>query len=253
MPLPTRARARMKPFPHAKRKGSVPDFSVIIPTCNRPQFLAEAAASVLAQRDVEFELLVVNDGDALSPLPPDPRVRHLENGRRGAVAARNLGVDKARGRAIAFLDDDDVWIDPRHLAKAAAALNEGAAFTFADGEMRYEDGSPPRAFTLDATPASLSRDNTILISAVTYMRDLHHKLGPFDVTLPYYWDWDWYLRVARSGARLRRIASPVVAIRVHADNMSGEARRQARQDNLSALAHKHGLGNLRLRNHTDFV
>jgi glycosyltransferase involved in cell wall biosynthesis len=248
-----RGRARMKPFRRPSRKGSVLHFSVIIPTCNRPQFLAEAVASVLAQQNADFELLIANDGDALAALPQDPRIRHLENARRGAVSARNLAVAAARGHAIAWLDDDDQWIDPHHLAHAAATLTAGAAFTFGDGVMRYEDGSADRAFARDATAASLAQDNTILISAVTYTRTLHQRLGLFDAALPYYWDWDWYLRVARSGAPLQRIAKPVVAIRVHTANMSGEAQKQARQDNLAALAHKHGLGELRLKNHTDFV
>ena len=248
-----RGRARMKPFRRPNRKGSVPHFSVIIPTCNRPHFLAEAIASVLAQQDADFELLIVNDGGALASLPQDGRMRHLENARRGAVAARSLGVAAARGKAIAWLDDDDQWIDRHHLAMAAAALAGGADFTFGDGVMRYEDGSADRSFARDATSASLAQDNTILISAVTYTRALHQRLGPFDAALPYYWDWDWYLRVARSGAPLQRIAKPVVAIRVHTANMSGEAQKQARQDNLSALSHKHGLGELRLKNHTDFV
>lgn len=231
----------------------MPRFSVIIPTCNRPQFLAQAIASVIAQQDADFELLIVNDGDALASQPHDPRIRHLENATRGAVAARNLGVSAARGEAIAFLDDDDRWTDPQHLALAAAALDAGAAFTFGDGVMQYEDDRPPRPFARDATSASLAQDNTILVSAVTYSQALHRRLGPFDAALPYYWDWDWYLRVARSGARLQHIAKSVVAIRVHAENMSGEAQRQARADNLASLSHKHGLGALQLKNHTDFV
>ncbi len=245
--------ARMKLFPSTSRNSRVRYFSVIIPTCNRPQFLAEAIASVLVQQDVTLELLVVNDGEALLPLPPDPRIRHFENAGRGAVAARSLGVQSARGDVIAFLDDDDRWIDQRHLARAAAAFDAGADFTFGDGMMEYADGRPPQPFTHNATVESLARDNTILVSAVCYARNLHNTLGNFDATLPYYWDWDWYLRVAHSGAVLQHIPSPVVAIRVHAANMSGELQRQARLANLLALSEKHGLGPLELKNHVDFV
>src|SRR5882724_8836597 len=93
-----------------------PQFSVVIPTRNRETYLPQAVDSVLAQKDVSLELLVVNDGDPLQPTFHDPRVRVLNNHKRTAVPARNLGVEQAKGRFIAFLDDDDFWIDDRYLA-----------------------------------------------------------------------------------------------------------------------------------------
>jgi glycosyltransferase involved in cell wall biosynthesis len=231
----------------------VPRFSVIIPTCNRPHYLAEALASVLAQEEESLEVIVVNDGDPLPPFAGDRRIRHLENARRGAIAARNFGLAAARGDVIAWLDDDDLWKDPRHLSLAAAAISGGADFTYADGMMVFEDGSPRKTFAQDATRESLARDNTILISGICYRRDLHDTLGTFDPALPYYADWDWYLRVARAGCRLARIATPAVAIRIHAQNTSGDATQAARAANLAALSAKHGLGHLTLKTHVDFV
>ena len=242
----------MKPFPRANRKGRVPAFSVIIPTCNRPQFLADAVASVLAQRDAEFELLIVNDGLELPPLPADPRLRHLENARRGAIVARNFGIASARGGWISWLDDDDLWKDPLHLARAASRLADGADFTFADGVMQFDTGAPPRLFAKDASVETLARDNTILLSAVSYRRDLHDRLGGFEPSLPYYADWDWYLRVARAGFRIERIATPTVAIRIHGSNTSASSE-AARRENLQLLSARHGLGTIALKTHADFV
>jgi hypothetical protein len=99
----------------------------------------------------------------------------------------------------------------------------------------------------------LARDNTILISAVCYKKSLHQSLGKFDETLPYYWDWDWYLRVARAGARLDHCAESVVDIRVHAQNMSGNSNNIARKNNLELLCAKHNLVNVVLKSHVDFV
>lgn len=99
-------------------------FSVIIPTFGRPQFLRQAIASVLAQTNGSFEVIVVDDA---SPQPvaasDDPRVRVVRaavNG--GASAARNLGVEHATGEALAFLDDDDTWV-PERLALAESGLD----------------------------------------------------------------------------------------------------------------------------------
>ena len=231
---------------------SVPRFSVLIPTCNRPAFLAEAIASVLRQ-EADFELLVINDGDPLQPLPGGSRIRHLENARRGAIAARNFGVAMARGDVVAWLDDDDLWRDAHHLTRANAALRAGAAFTFSDGVMRFADGTPEQPFAQDADAASLARDNTILISGVCYERRLHESLGPFDAALPYYADWDWHLRVARAGHRLARIASPGVVIRTHGRNATASDTLPARQANLAAFSAKHGLGPLTLKTHADFL
>ncbi len=228
-----------------------PQFSVIIPTRNREHYLQEAVASVLAQQDIDLELLVANDGEPLSISFNDSRVRILENEKRTAVPARNLGVANAKGEFIAFLDDDDFFIDPQHLAKAMAEFRQHTDFYFANGEMRFADGTV-KLFDRNATALSLERDNTILISAVCYRRSIHQKLGGFDESLPYYWDWDWYLRVARGGFKLHHQKQAAVAIRVHQNNMStsNEASRRA---NLDALERKHKLAKIPLKNHTDFV
>lgn len=227
-------------------KTVLPDVSVVIPTRDRPQFLRQAVESVLAQRQVNLELIIVNDGTSPIPPHPDLRVRVLDNRQRGAVPARNMGVVSAAGRRIAFLDDDDWWVDERHLA---LSLSAAAPFTFTDGEFIFMDGSPPVEFAFGATAETLAMDNTILISGVCYEKSLHDNLGLFDEALPYYWDWDWYLRVARSGAMLRRIAVATVCIRVHAENMSGDQLETARRSNLAIFSSKHQLGRLELKNH----
>ena len=96
-------------------------------------------------------------------------------------------------------------------------------------------------------------DNTILISTVCYRRDLHKMLGVFDEALPYYWDWDWYLRVANADYRISRSNHVAAAIRVHPHNMSGSENRDARQANLDLLVAKHGMGKIILKNHLDFI
>lgn len=227
--------------------------TVIIPTRNRPHLLQQAVGSVLRQAGVELELIIVDDGEQPLPSFADPRVRSLTSTIHGGVHARQLGIDSARGTYIAFLDDDDWWTDGGFLSAALDAFNGGADFVFGDGEMIYEDGRPKQIFARDADVQSLASDNTILISSVVYRRDLHAALGAFDASIPYYWDWDWYLRVARAGFRLQRIARPVVAIRIHGENMSGPAQTALRQRDLDGLSTKHGLGKLVLKAHVDFA
>jgi glycosyltransferase involved in cell wall biosynthesis len=224
--------------------------SVIIPSRNRPRFLEEAIASVTAQTLRGLDIIVVNDGDESLSGNFAMGLRVIENGQRGPVAARNAGIRSAKHGLIAFLDDDDTWTDTQHLERAADRLSCGADFYFADGYLAFNDRRRENlSFCFEADTESLERDNTILISAVCYRRSLHDKLGEFDEALPFYWDWDWYLRVARSGARLYRHAFPSAAIRIHDANMSGPDTSESRQANLLAFARKHDLSNLRLKNH----
>jgi glycosyltransferase involved in cell wall biosynthesis len=227
--------------------------SVLIPTRNRPKLLQKAVASVLAQSLADFELIIVNDGS--EPLPHffDPRIRTLNSGEAGAVPARNMAAGAAKGNVIAWLDDDDQWSDQDFLKDAVAAMENGADFIFGDGQLVFSDGSPSQDYSRNADAKSLEHDNTILVSAIVYHANLHAKLGQFDETLPFYWDWDWYLRVARSGTKLHHIARPVVDILIHPQNMSGETNALARQQNLDRLAEKHQLPPLKLKTHLDLT
>jgi glycosyltransferase involved in cell wall biosynthesis len=94
---------------------SQPLFSVVIPTYNRPDFLPEAIDSVLNQTIDDLECIVVDDaGPIAATVPDDPRmklIRHASNG--GEPAARNTGIEAAKGRYVTFLDDDDVFTRDR--------------------------------------------------------------------------------------------------------------------------------------------
>jgi glycosyltransferase involved in cell wall biosynthesis len=108
-----------------------PDISVVLTTYNRRQSLPRAIGSVLAQQDVDFELIVVDDAsidDTQSYLATltDPRIKVLVPERNvGPSAARNLGIEAARADVVAFLDSDDVY-RPRRLKAPLAALADPA-------------------------------------------------------------------------------------------------------------------------------
>ena len=91
-----------------------PCVSVIIPTYNRRALLGRAVDSALKQTERDIEVIIADDGstdgtEALFAGETDPRVRYCRLPHAGACAARNAGIDLARGKYIAFLDSDDVW------------------------------------------------------------------------------------------------------------------------------------------------
>src|SRR5437762_11880112 len=98
-----------------------PAVSIILPTYNRSKFLPQALASIRGQTFADWELIVVDDGSSddtgelVRALTADVRqsVRYGYQQNQGAYAARNTGLDLARGRYVAFFDSDDVWL-PHH-------------------------------------------------------------------------------------------------------------------------------------------
>jgi glycosyltransferase involved in cell wall biosynthesis len=98
-----------------RESSRTPLFSVIIPTYSRPDFLPEAIDSVLGQTVNDLECLVVDDaGPVPAAVPDDPRVRLIRRDLNGGEpAARNTGIQEARGRFLVFLDDDDVFTRDR--------------------------------------------------------------------------------------------------------------------------------------------
>ena len=128
--------------------------SVVIPTRNRANLLALTLRSVLRQRDVDIEVVVVDDGDgpetaALVNALQDARVRLIRNSEpRGECGARNCGVAAAQREWVAFCDDDDLWAPDKLSAQLVAAADEHAAWVYAghvevDLHLRVLSGSPP--------------------------------------------------------------------------------------------------------------
>jgi glycosyltransferase involved in cell wall biosynthesis len=220
--------------------------------------LAEAVASVLRQDFDDYEILVVDDGVGAAEFlaewfAAERAVRCADNREAGQVRARNLGVALAQGGIVAFLDDDDRWGSPSYLAAVDAAIGGEQAATLASGEIVIVDDQMSALETIpfpaSTSPESIRSDNKILVSGFAFSRGLSARLGPFDETLPIYWDWDWYLRLHTAGVAFHDLGPQQVKIHAHRGATSGAGHSALRADNLALLAAKHGLGPLALRNH----
>jgi len=130
--------------------------SVIIPTYNRSHLVKEAIESVLQQTYTDFEVLVIDDGstdDTRSVVQQisDGRVRYYYKDNGGQSSARNLGLIKAKGKYIAYLDEDDLW-PPKYLGTMVGQLDTnreyGATYTRVietrPGHSEKEISSPKR-------------------------------------------------------------------------------------------------------------
>lgn len=92
----------------------MPLFSVIIPLYNKEALIGRTLTSALAQSYTDFEVIIINDGSTDNSKATvlsynDKRIKYFETENKGVSPARNLGIEKASGKIIAFLDADDYW------------------------------------------------------------------------------------------------------------------------------------------------
>jgi glycosyltransferase involved in cell wall biosynthesis len=205
------------------------EVSVVIPTHNRCALLPLTLDSALSQRDVDLEVIVVDDGSTdgtreLLRRVENPRVRVLRHEMAlGVSAARNRGIEEARGRWVAFLDDDDLWA-PRKLSLQLDALREsGQQWVYAGTveitiDNRVFDGRPP--FTPDEVMREITTRNMVHAGSSNVVVNKDWLPRPaFDGSLHHSPDWDLWIRLARLG-RPACVARPLLAYRLHPGNES---------------------------------
>lgn len=154
--------------------------SIIVPVYNASAYIERTIAMVKAQTYEDWELLLVDDcskDDGRQKIRAciqegDARIRLIEKKRNeGAARARNTGIDAAKGRYIAFLDADDLWM-PNKLERELAFLKERqAAFVFSAYEFGDENGTgtgkvvhvPPELTYFKALSRTVIFTSTVLL------------------------------------------------------------------------------------------
>lgn len=204
-------------------------FSVIIPTYNRADFLREAIESVLAQTFTDFELIVVDDGstDGTQELAASYKgmVRYIRQTNKGPSAARNNGIKNALGRYIAFLDSDDIWL-PEMLAKQfSLSLKKPAAGLTATGYGLINSGHPLTETVImnedelaDARNGNLYK-NFFATSSVMVKKRCFETVGMFNENLHFAEDWDMWIRILQRYS-FAYLPETLMHYRVHAAKIS---------------------------------
>ena len=181
--------------------------SVIIPTYNRETVLPRAIDSVLAQKGVEFELLVIDDGSTDSTRNfsetryPVPGARYFFQENKGPAAARNLGIQEAKGEWIAFLDSDDEW-RPGKLKAQLEFFRENPDYLICQTEEIWiRNGKRVNPMKKHRKSGGHIFEKCLPLcvvspSAVMMHRKLFDEAGLFDESLPACEDYDLWLRIA---------------------------------------------------------
>jgi glycosyltransferase involved in cell wall biosynthesis len=188
--------------------------SVVIPSFNRKSEVLTAVKSALAQSFMPMEVIVVDDGSTdgtreIDFESIDPRIRfipHKQN--KGGGAARNTGIDAAKGKYIALLDSDDIWSENK-LEKQLQSLSamDDMVFSSCNIERVRSIGSAPynsRPFQdgEDLSEYLLIHKCTLHTSTLVVPTPLAQKVR-FDPSLKRHQDWDFVLRLFEAGAKVR--------------------------------------------------
>lgn len=258
-----------------------PDISIIIPTtADHAQYLVDAFDSVEAQHFQFWEIICVWDDEGQ---PPEwiqtayPYVRWVINGhqRWGAGKARNLGVKKARGNMLLFLDADDM-LQPEFLTTVIQTWNLTKQAVYTDyyslafiDDVQASDSNLQNVIvyrnpkTKETTisqktleydcqraieqPNSRNPNDWYLWCNVTTLipKSWHDEIGGFNEELPAWEDLDYWWRMAKAGKCFTRVAKPLMSYRVYSGSRrtSGGVNVQELTDKLFAI-HKGELNGL---------
>jgi glycosyltransferase involved in cell wall biosynthesis len=125
----------------------LPFISVVVPTHNRPEMLAEALASVRAQTFTDYEIIIVSNGEddivreKSLAVATEYGAQYFALAAGNVSAARNFGIEQAKGEWIALLDDDDLWLPQKLERQFADARRTGADLISGDWIKFFPDGS----------------------------------------------------------------------------------------------------------------
>lgn len=127
--------------------------SIIMPSYNTERFISETIESVLNQSYSDWELIIVDDcstdntDDVVGKYLADERIRYIKNDTNsGAAVSRNRALREAKGKWIAFLDSDDVWLPEKLEKQIAFMVTNGYHFSYTNYEEIDEESEPLDVF-----------------------------------------------------------------------------------------------------------
>jgi glycosyltransferase involved in cell wall biosynthesis len=208
-----------------------PCVSVIVTTFNRSKLLLETLESILSQTFNGFELIVVDnmsvdDTEELVMGIQDSRIRYFKNPNNGIIAVnRNYGIEQAKGRYVAFCDDDDLWF-PDKLYQQVSFLEQNIHVMLCYTHAESFDNQKIIARRMNRRNVrrnhflELLRGNYIPNSSVMIRRNVFQVLGLLTENSLLREDYEMWLRVAKH-YNIFGIEASLIRYRIHSNNIAG--------------------------------
>jgi glycosyltransferase involved in cell wall biosynthesis len=209
-------------------------FSVIIPVYNAAATMEATVASVLAQTEASFEILLIDDGSsddslkvAMELSKKDERIRVISTSNSGASATRNLGMLFSKGEFIAFLDADDIWAPSKletHLR--LHRIQPKLCGSYARISFLDSDAGPDARTISSIVPGALSLAELIgenpicTMSNFVMTRMQLNMFGPFREDMSHAEDQEWLVRAVSQGALIKGIDETLVGYRLSPGGLS---------------------------------
>ena len=197
--------------------------SVVIPVYNGAAFLAEAIECVTAQGYQPLELLVIDDGSTDSTADVAARysseVVYAHQSNAGPAAARNRGIDLAKGEMLAFLDVDDLWSEDK-LRLQTAYLKANPNVDIVQGHIQRVQLAEKRSGGRRPSEAASAPYRYVNIGSALFRRSVFDTVGLFDETLRDSEDVDWFIRAWENNVSKVVLESVTLFYRRHDRNIT---------------------------------
>lgn len=208
----------------------MPLISIIVTTYNRELLVKETILSILAQSILDFELIVVDNFsnyDFLKLIDSfhDQRIRAIQNNNHGIIAAnRNVGIQAAQGKYLAFCDDDDVW-EPNKLELQLTFLESNSADLVYSGTLLFNESGMNKIHCYQPvkTLAQFFGYNPVTLSSVI-LRNSNNILFDENKDFAGIEDYTLWVNLWMRGFKFRMIGKPLVKYRVSETSFSSVSR-----------------------------
>lgn len=235
-------RVSKNPVEYEQRR---PLVSIVMPTRNHAHFIRESIDSVLSQSYDNVELLVMDGASTDNTVEIlksyGDRIRWISEPDKGQTDAINKGMEQLSGEILAYLNSDDLLL-PGALDLAVQYFNDHPECDMVYGNADYidVDGAITGAYsTANYSFEQLMHDCCVCQPAAFWRRRIAQRIGPFDTSLQTAMDYEYWLRMATSGAIIHHIGDKMAQSRLHGDAKT-LAMRGVIYREVFAICEKHG-------------
>ena len=194
--------------------------SVVIPVFNGAAFLSGAIKNIAQQGYQPLEIIIVDDGstDRTSEIAADfkDQVKYVYQSNQGPAAARNKGLEIARGSIIAFLDADDQW-QKKSLTVMFEGINQSPETEIVMGKVRLWRLKEDKSEEFSEPGVALCN------GCALFRKKVFNKVGLFDPALRYGEDLDWFMRARECKVSIMMLDQVFLLYRRHQSNMTRDA------------------------------